>query len=520
VKKKYNLIILLIAVLQFAASSDVFSQPVKKITKVSTSYTSVAGNTSYSDVTIMAMAGGFYNYKFGTASGMWTTQMQKITRFETNTGECYERVPTLHTVRIRRVDNAFVTGNTTVLWMESDTTTGNLNIRTSYEENMETAFSLGYYNWGTDNLFDNIQAGTNNNNIERFDVIFTAGYTIADRNNEGFAIFERGVSGGHDPVKISGITGLNGLGDPNGYKDLPLSITTADWGDIPNSSVQHVVLRKEPSFIRLLATGVKPQDRGGIFVSFASLGFTNGETIYGYSLMAPDVNITAPAQIVNYNNGTRFPLTTVEPGGGIDLIGDVDLFRLNVNCVLPVTFSFIDAVKTQNGVSVLWQTLTEKDNAKFEVEHSVDGIKFAKIGVVYPKPSVYGTGNYSYLHDLPVKGINYYRIKQVDTDGKFSYTKVVTVSITQTTEGKVSVYPNPIIQSKDTPLKLKVAVAGEYFLQLINNNGQVAFSQTITTHDGVLTPAISVARLIPGFYSLLLRNIHNGEVLSSKLMVQ
>lgn len=519
-KPNFPIGILLFALLQFSGILPASSQLIKKINYLQTYYVAVPGNTSYTDSGTITLSGKNFNYRFGGASGLWTKQMQKIYSFRLNTGECYERIPTSHTIKIRRVNNTFVTGNTTVLWMEGDSLNGQLNIRPPYEESMETAFSSTYYNWGTDNLFDNVVPGTNNNNIERFDVIFPAGYTIVDKNTEGFALFERGIAGAHDGVKIAGISSLNGSQDPNGYKALPLNVTTADWGDIPGSTVQHVVLRKEPTHPHLIATGVKPQDRGGIFIPFASLGFANGDVVYGYSLMAPDVSPAAPAQLVNYNNNTVYPLTTTEPDGGLDLIGDADLFRYNnLACILPVTFSSVNAVNTAEGVVVQWETVSEKDNAVFEIEHSADGIHFTKAGSVKPQPFANGAVDYSFLHRNPAAGANFYRIKQVDFDGRYSYTKVIKI-VHEATPGKgLSIFPNPLVSGAINNLQIKTEETGEYTIQLVNCSGKVVFTELVNAPSGLIN-LNNVKKISSGIYTVILRNIKTGQALSSKLIAQ
>ena len=520
--KKYSIKVFFSSVL-FLISFSAFTQPVQKITNVYASYIPYAGSNTYSDIGIIGLS-GTYDYKFGSASGLWTTQMQRVNGFVTDAGECYNRVSTAHTVKIRRVDNAMVTGNTTVLWMEGDSIPGpgvkKINVRPVYEENMETAFSAGFYNWGTDNLFDNTMPGTNNNNIERFDVIIPAGFTILDKDAEGFTLFERGVSGAHDAIKVAGISGLNGAGDPNAYKALPLSIAAADWGDIPGSAIQHVVLRKEPGIhANLVATGIKKQDRGGIFIPFASLGFANGNKVYGYSLMAPDVVPATTAEIVNYNNNTVFPLTTQEPAGGIDLIGDVDIFRLDLLCALPVVFSYVKATRVSVGVQLQWQTLSEVNNARFEIEHSVTGVQYEKVGMLNAVEGFDGKANYSFVHGSPATGNNYYRIKQIDIDGKSTYTKVMIVEITANNQQGMTVFPNPLKAESAETIQIKLKGPGLYFIKLLDVYARVIASAMETTQNGVIL--FSPDKILPkGYYLVQAINANNGKMLSQPILIK
>ena len=69
-----------------------------------------------------------------------------------------------------------------------------------------------------------------------------------------------------------------------------------------------------------LNTEVGNQGIGGLVITMADLGLTNGTTIYGYSLMAQDVTATNSAQLLDWTNGTFYPTTTdgATGGGGID----------------------------------------------------------------------------------------------------------------------------------------------------------------------------------------------------------
>jgi uncharacterized repeat protein (TIGR01451 family) len=111
---------------------------------------------------------------------------------------------------------------------------------------------------------------------------------------------------------------------------------------------------------------------------------------------------------------------------------------------LPVTLISFTAKAQKDGVLLNWATASEKDNAFFMVERSADGKNFSAVG------KVAGAGNstikmdYTFLDAHALTGTAYYRLKQVDLDGKFEYSKVVAVQ-TKAIIGGVSlkVFPNP-----------------------------------------------------------------------------
>jgi hypothetical protein len=113
----------------------------------------------------------------------------------------------------------------------------------------------------------------------------------------------------------------------------------------------------------------------------------------------------------------------------------------NACALLPIELLFFNG-KEQNGEVLLnWRTATEENNDYFEVEHSTDGSHFKPIGKVAGRGTTASPNNYSFHHTRPSKGANYYRFKQVDFDGKFSYSPIVHVEIGL--DALIEAYPNP-----------------------------------------------------------------------------
>ncbi len=94
-----------------------------------------------------------------------------------------------------------------------------------------------------------------------------------------------------------------------------------------------------------------------------------------------------------------------------------------------------------NRATIYWQVVAQKNNARFVIEHSQDGSSFAPIGEVVGSDTSVETKQYKYIHQSPPVGHNYYRIKQVDYDGTYEYSRVV--SVWYDGKGEITVYPNP-----------------------------------------------------------------------------
>jgi len=110
---------------------------------------------------------------------------------------------------------------------------------------------------------------------------------------------------------------------------------------------------------------------------------------------------------------------------------------------LPVTFVFFTAQKQgEHTALVQWKTATEFNAGWFEVERSGDAVNFEFIGKVLASSNAAGM-LYSFTDNSPIKGLNYYRLKQVDKDNRFTYTPARLLKFTETAAGMVRYYPNP-----------------------------------------------------------------------------
>ncbi len=109
--------------------------------------------------------------------------------------------------------------------------------------------------------------------------------------------------------------------------------------------------------------------------------------------------------------------------------------------VLPVTITSFTAVAQQGSVQLQWKTGTEREANRFVVERSADGIHYTAIGIVKGHGNSNTERNYTFTDSQPLSGVSYYRLKQVDNNTAFAYSKVV--SVKRDVSAQVQVYPNP-----------------------------------------------------------------------------
>jgi hypothetical protein len=164
-----------------------------------------------------------------------------------------------------------------------------------------------------------------------------------------------------------------------------------------------------------------------------------------------------------------------------------------VDAALPVHLLSFTGNRSGTKVALKWITENEVNNDHFDVERSSNGIDFIKIGRVNP---LAGNGQKEYYFDdlQPLNGANYYRLRQVDTDSSFEYSRIIRVDM-----GKnmvVSIYPNP---AKD-----QISVTGtDQFktVEIIDMAGRIVKRLTPTSNNHY-----SIVELSAGVYTLRLVN--------------
>ena len=118
--------------------------------------------------------------------------------------------------------------------------------------------------------------------------------------------------------------------------------------------------------------------------------------------------------------------------------------------------SFSASVTTTSAL-LSFSTATERNNAYFSIERSTDGARFEAIGKVTGAGDSNVQQDYTYTDERPVKGVNFYRLKQVDFDGQFSYSPVVSVTFGQA--GGIRLAPQPVLDQLSVALEQPTAEA-------------------------------------------------------------
>lgn len=165
------------------------------------------------------------------------------------------------------------------------------------------------------------------------------------------------------------------------------------------------------------------------------------------------------------------------------------------DALLPIEWLDISATamreNAKNKTLVKWETASEKDNSYFEVQRSIDGKNFQKIGNVKAenRPSTY---NFMDEDPMWLSGTNYYRVKQVDFNGSETFSKVV--SVVFDTKGKFALYPT-VATSEIT---LDTEGYDNQDFQIVNSIGQIVVSGKIS--GGI--QQVKISELVNGAFIL------------------
>jgi uncharacterized delta-60 repeat protein len=173
---------------------------------------------------------------------------------------------------------------------------------------------------------------------------------------------------------------------------------------------------------------------------------------------------------------------------------------------LPVSLSNFNAFLQNRSVLLQWKTAGEKNLAKFVIERSADGIRFLPINNVAVTGISTLSRDYSITDEQPLQGINFYRLKMIDADGKFTYSKIVAVKINLV--NKLVIFPNPanrilFVEASGNDENARIQIvdgAGRIIKELkVFLNGQTSFS-------------IDISNVPKGMYHLILYKKEKREV--------
>lgn len=173
----------------------------------------------------------------------------------------------------------------------------------------------------------------------------------------------------------------------------------------------------------------------------------------------------------------------------------------NSSTMLPLQLITFQAAYNGKQTNVIWTSEEEVDAKEFLVERSYDGINFLSIGNVAAKNTA-GTNNYAYADVFPLNGVSFYRLKMIDIDGSFKYSKIDNVDTKQSQ--LLSTFPNP---ASNKITILHTAVSNTSTINIYSIDGRLV--KTVGLTPSALQTDINIADLPKGNYVV---KINDGAV--------
>jgi hypothetical protein len=229
---------------------------------------------------------------------------------------------------------------------------------------------------------------------------------------------------------------------------------------------------------------------GGSAVA-AQLTSSTGSPTFSYTDNIPDQATYYYYAVITQADGDKFWTAPIR-------------YTRNDAAPLPVQLTSFQAVLQNEYQAVLrWATASELNSDYFTVERSANGVSYYEVG----RQSAAGSSNMPRAYELrdpqPLTGLTYYRLRQVDKDGKAAYSSVVTLTPTAREAAQANVYPNPVAGSSNGRLAMRGLTDQKVMVRVTDMLGRVITTQqfqpaTYTADMPLLLPAATAA----GIYSV------------------
>ena len=220
-----------------------------------------------------------------------------------------------------------------------------------------------------------------------------------------------------------------------------------------------------------------------------------------------------------YVLGTGSIIAPIANRSVLNVFGHFGIFSGSSNA-LPIELIYFNTKLNDNHVNLSWSTASELNNDYFTVERSTDGSHFEELHRKQGAGNSTSTLNYTDVDENPLQSYSYYRLKQTDYDGHFTYSEIKTVKNNSKDNEDanlkiISVAPNPFGERFTCSFTLKTVTNVE--LQLFNSSGQIAYKDMIIPHDGMNQYDFTDEKgLAPGIYFLNL--IYNDQKVTQKII--
>ncbi|OAQ38619.1 hypothetical protein A5893_14500 [Pedobacter psychrophilus] len=286
------------------------------------------------------------------------------------------------------------------------------------------------------------------------------------------------------------------LSDENDSKYFPgfdVSLATMSSDNKPMA----INLMPDIDQVEDLRVSVSGKQFGNMSLSFSEVGFGDSKELWLQDNYLNTLTPIIQGSVYNFNT-----IKTIATS-----FGD-KRFKLLFQppTTLPIKLVSFDAKKNNNGVDLQWTTSEEKNNKGFEIERAGDQNQdFIKIGFVNATVVAQTLNSYTFKDAYPLQGNNYYRLKQLDNDGKFEYSLIKNIKFDfNNQQDLISVYPNPA--TNFIKVNYGTNQTKELKINIVNVNGAIITSEKYNAGQEL---KLNVSNLPYGMYLLEIRDEKN-----------
>jgi uncharacterized delta-60 repeat protein len=270
------------------------------------------------------------------------------------------------------------------------------------------------------------------------------------------------------------------------------------------------------------ATSVAIQNNGQIIVAGYSLmpsGLYDFSLVKFHSNGTPDNTFDGDGKVLSDIGGNDIALAVALTSSRIYVAGtDLDLFNSGVykmtvaafqnsNIALPLQLIAFTGSLQNNNVLLQWKTTAEYSTSHFDIERSTDGTRFQKTGTVSAVANSSVSNHYSFNDISGLTATTFYRLKMVDLDGSFSYSKVVAVKV-NTAGAPVVIFPNP---ATDLLHVQTSNMNGVVVLSIIDAAGKL-YKKESGTINASSAFSLDISMFSKGLYHLMVETDDKKEV--------
>jgi hypothetical protein len=180
--------------------------------------------------------------------------------------------------------------------------------------------------------------------------------------------------------------------------------------------------------------------------------------------------------------------------------------------ILPVELTYFDVSRQGKEALIDWSTFSEINNDRFEIERSPDGTNFSVIATLKGKGNSTEINYYSLRDRDPLPGISYYRLRQLDFDGKFSYSEIKALRMPD--RNSLSILSND--GNSPLTIRLNAVSAGTGTLAITDYSGRLISSKDIAFQEGNNSFSVESNNLSSGIYFITFEI--DGEIIRTKFI--